>query len=134
MTAPLQAVRAAIGARFRLHGRAPESGLDCVGVAALAARAGGVGAAVPSGYGLRTADAAAVIARLDAVLPRIGSPEPGDLLLFEPGPAQLHLAVRSEAGIIHADAMLRRVVERPGPAPWPLLGAWRLEPRPSLLP
>ena len=28
-------------------------------------------------------------------------------------------------GIIHADAMLRRVVERPGPVPWPVLGRWR---------
>jgi hypothetical protein len=123
---PLAAARAAIGARFRLHGRAPESGLDCVGLAGLAARAGGVTATIPTGYALRTADAEAVIARLDAVLARARDPVPGDLLLFQPGPAQLHLAIASEAGIIHADAHLRRVVERPGPAPWPLLGAWRL--------
>lgn len=124
---PLSAARAAIGARFRLHGRAVDSGLDCVGVAALAARAGGVEAAIPTGYALRTADLGAVIARLDAMLARVAEPAPGDLLLFAPGPAQLHLAVLSEAGIIHADAHLRRVVERPGRAAWPLLGAWRFE-------
>ncbi|MBX9813304.1 MAG: peptidoglycan endopeptidase, partial [Sphingomonas sp.] len=110
---PLTAARAAIGARFRLHGRRVESGLDCVGLAGLAARAGGATVAVPSGYGLRTTDAAAVIARLDAALPRAAPPLPGDLLLFCVGPAQLHLAVLSEGGIIHADAHLRRVVERP---------------------
>lgn len=120
------AARAAIGARFRLHGRAAESGLDCVGLVALAARAGGAAGAVPSGYALRLADPALAIARLDAALVRVAVPAPGDLLLFQAGPAQLHLAVQSEGGIIHADALLRRVVERPGVPPWPLLGAWRV--------
>jgi hypothetical protein len=32
-------------------------------------------------------------------------------------------------GIIHADAQLRRVVERPGPLPWPEIGRWRLAPQ-----
>lgn len=47
-----------------------------------------------------------------------------DVLLFASGPGQLHLAVRAGGGLVHADAGLRRVVLRPGVAPWPLLGAW----------
>jgi hypothetical protein len=51
----------------------------------------------------------------------------GDLLLVRPGAGQLHLMIRTHAGAVHADAALRRVVERPGAAPWPLVGAWRWE-------
>ena len=50
----------------------------------------------------------------------------GDLLLFAAGPGQLHLAVRTAGGLVHADAGLGRVAERPGADPWPLLCAWRL--------
>lgn len=115
-----------MGTRFRLHGRDFE-GLDCVGLAALAMRAAGFAGDVPSGYALRSGDAARVAALLDASgLVRGDAPRPGDLLLLRPGPGQLHLAIRSEQGIIHADAMLRRVVERPGPVPWPILGQWRV--------
>ena len=86
----IAAARAAIGARFRLHGRDPATGLDCVGLVACAA------------------------------------PRAGDLLLCRAGPGQLHLMIDSGGGVIHADAMLRRVVERPGPPPWPVVGRWRV--------
>ena len=52
----------------------------------------------------------------------------GDLVLFRAGPGQLHLGIASEDGVIHADASLRRVVERPGMPPWPELMRWRREP------
>nr|WP_294809718.1 peptidoglycan endopeptidase [uncultured Sphingomonas sp.] len=123
------AARAALGVRFRLHGRSAEGlaeGLDCIGLAALALRAEGFEGAVPSGYALRSGDAARVGAAIEALgLVPAAEPRPGDLLLFKAGPGQLHFAIQAEAGVIHADAMLRRVVERPG-LPWPVIGRWRL--------
>jgi len=118
------AARAVLGVRFRLHGRSAE-GLDCVGLAALALRAEGFEGRVPSGYTLRSGDAVRVRVAIEALgLVPAAEPRPGDLLLFRAGPGQLHFAIQAEAGIIHADAMLRRVVERPE-LPWPVIGRWR---------
>jgi hypothetical protein len=113
--------RLAIGTRFRLHGRDLEAGLDCVGLAAFAFEV-----EVPGGYRLRSGD----VGRVRAVVAALGlseacEPKPGDLLLLSPGPGQLHLAIDSGGGIIHADAMLRRVVERPGALPWSVIARWR---------
>ncbi|WP_375393676.1 peptidoglycan endopeptidase [uncultured Sphingomonas sp.] len=120
------AALAAVGARFRLHGRDPASGLDCVGVAALAVRAGGFRGSVPSGYAIRGGDPAALAARFDTVLAAADGARPGDIVLMRSGPAQLHLGVIVAGGMVHADAGLRRVVLRPGPPAWPVIGAWRL--------
>lgn len=123
------AARGAVGARFRLHGREAASGLDCVGLAALALRGGGWEGAVPSGYALRGTDRAAS-ARLAGQGLVAGTGEgAGELRLFAAGPGQWHLGIGTEGGLIHADAALRRVVERPGPAPWPMIAAWRLPER-----
>ena len=122
MSAVAAAALATVGARFRLHGRDVEHGLDCVGVVALALRGGGYRGAVPTGYGLRGGDPAAV---LDAALVRCDGMAAGDVLLMATGPGQRHLAVRTARGFVHADAGLRRVVERPG-ASWPVIGAWRM--------
>ncbi|TPE58524.1 hypothetical protein FJQ54_15775 [Sandaracinobacter neustonicus] len=40
--------------------------------------------------------------------------QPGDVLLCNPAVRQVHLAVRTELGVVEACARLRRVVERPG--------------------
>ncbi|MGR6330423.1 peptidoglycan endopeptidase [Sphingomonas sp. XXL09] len=119
------AALALVGAPFRLHGRDPSHGVDCVGVAVAALRAGGWRGDVPSGYALRGGAAAAIGAQLDAALTRCDGAAPGDVLLFDLGAGQLHFAVRMAAGIVHADAALRRVVERPGADGWRLVGAWR---------
>ncbi|MEG3176615.1 peptidoglycan endopeptidase [Sphingomonas sp. RB3P16] len=125
--AAVAAARAAVGARFRLHGRDPALGLDCVGLAALAARAGGFSGAVPGDYPLRGGDAARLAARfVGGGLVASDAPAPGDIALVAAGPAQFHLVVLVPGGFVHADAMLRRVVERPGALPWPLLGCWRV--------
>jgi len=113
--------RAAIGVRFRAKGRTPEGGFDCVGLVGWAFEA-----AVPGGYAMRSGDAARIGAAAAAagLVPgegRLG----GDLLLLASGPGQLHLGIDSGTGLIHADAMLRRVVERPDPLPWPVIGRWR---------
>lgn len=118
---PLERARGAIGATFRLHGRSVADGLDCVGLAGLA-----YGAEVPRGYSLRSGDPAAAMAGIAAAgLMRVDDSQPGDLVLFRAGPGQLHLGIASEDGVIHADASLRRVVERPGVAPWFELMRWR---------
>ena len=49
----------------------------------------------------------------------------GDVLLLRAGDRQLHLAVRTDIGFVHAHAGLRRVVETPGVPEWPLLGVYR---------
>ena len=121
---PLERARSAIGTKFRLHGRSIESGLDCVGLAGLA-----YGLAVPRGYALRSGDPAQVIAGIAAAgLVPVRDRRAGDLLLFRAGPGQLHLGIDGGGSVVHADASLRRVVERPGMPPWPELMRWRREP------
>lgn len=115
--------RAAVGARFRAQGRDPALGLDCVGVVAVAAARAGAPLALPRAYRLRCGEMPRPV--LPPGWRGCDGARPGDVLLLRVSPAQLHLAVRSERGIIHADAAAGRVVERPGAAPWPLLAAWR---------
>lgn len=113
--------RALVGTRFRLHGRGA-NGVDCVGLAAAA-----LGEAAPTGYALRCGARERVAGLLDAQLVRAEVWAAGDILLMTTGPGQLHLGVWTGEGLVHADAGLRRVVERPGAPPWPVLGAWRKE-------
>ncbi len=117
-----QIARALVGAPFRLHGRDPDTGLDCVGVAALVF---GV-RDVPRGYSVRMADGGSVAALIDhAGLRRVKrDPATGDLVLLKSGPAQCHLVVKTQAGFVHADAGIGRVVETPGPPPWPVIAVW----------
>jgi hypothetical protein len=116
------AARRLVGCRFRLHGRDPATGLDCVGVVACA-----TGLEAVSGYALRTANADRVIRLIEAAgLRRSASAAAGDVLLMRVGACQLHLAIRTGTGIVHADASLRRVVERPGVPEWEIIGSWRL--------
>lgn len=123
MSRAVERARALVGTRFRLHGRDPAGGLDCVGLAAAALGLD----AVPSGYPLRGGDPAAVMGLIGARLRVATGPRTaGDLLLMEAGPAQLHLGLWTGDGLVHADLGLGRVVERPGEPPWPVLGGWRL--------
>jgi lipoprotein Spr len=114
--------RALIGVRFRPQGRSPASGLDCIGVVAAA-----IGAPDPHrDYPLRGGSAARLRAGLAAAgLRAVKAARPGDVLVLQPGPAQLHLGIFTGAGLVHGDAGLGRVVERPGPAPWAILSIWR---------
>ena len=124
MTAGERAARAAqacVGARFLPHGRDPAIGLDCVGLAGVAARAGGYEGAIPSGYALRTG-----AWRDEPALATCDGARPGDILLCRVSAIQLHVAVRTARGIVHADLAARRVVERPDAPPWPIARAWRL--------
>ncbi len=114
--------RARVGVRFRAQGRSVEHGLDCIGLVADA-----IGAeAVRADYQLRGGSADQLAAELRAAgLERVPAPGVGDVLVMRAGPEQLHLGVVTEAGLVHADMRLRRVVERPGEPPWPVLQIWR---------
>jgi lipoprotein Spr len=119
------AARACVGARFRLHGRAIATGLDCVGVVACAYGR----ERVPAGYALRGGAVADVVAAIEAAgFVRTDEPRAADLLLLAPGPYQHHLAILTDRGFVHADAGLRRVVEVPGFPRWPLAGAFSASP------
>lgn len=121
----LERARALIGVRFRLHGRDCRHGLDCVGLVALALDRV---EAVPRGYGLRMSDAdrARRWARSAGLVP--GTGVPGEVMLMRTAATQLHLGVATETGgLVHADAGLGRVVERPGPLPWPVLARWHVK-------
>ena len=116
-----------VDVRFRPHGRDPRFGLDCVGLAACALRAGRYRGTVPDDYALRSGDPERARKLIDALGLAQGIGGPGELLLCASAAGQLHLAISTECGLVHADALLRRVVARPGEAPWPVLGRWRLE-------
>lgn len=118
------AAQALVGSRFRAQGRDPALGLDCVGVAVAALRASGVTVAVRDDYPLRSAR----WTRTDepAGLVRCEGDAVGDVLLLRVDATQLHVAVRTSSGVVHADAGLRRVVERPGAPEWPIVAAWRV--------
>jgi cell wall-associated NlpC family hydrolase len=118
--------RALVGTPFRPQGRDPRYGLDCVGTAAAAA--GLSGGEVPRDYPLRGQR----LAEIEHELCEFGwrpvpgtKTAPGDVIVCRTGPAQFHLAVALVTSVVHADAGLRRVVERPWPLPWPIEGVWR---------
>lgn len=115
--------RGLIGVRFRPQGRDPAAGLDCVGLVAVA-----IGIAdPPGGYALRGGTAEMLAAGLRAAGFRPAREmKAGDVLAMRTGPEQLHLGIWTGDGLVHADAGLRRIVERPGAAAWPVLGVWRL--------
>ena len=117
------------GAPFRLHGRDPETGIDCVGLVAVALREAGVSARPPAGYALRNIDCEAMFgsAILSGFAPVAGSVLRGDLLAVRPGPAQCHLIVAlGRDRFIHAHAGLRRAIIQTGLGGWPIWRHWRL--------
>jgi len=116
------AARELVGTRFRPQGRSREEGVDCVGLVAAALGR----ERVRGDYALRGGSAAALAGELRAAgLERAAAAAAGDVLVLRAGPGQLHLGIWTGAGLIHADAGLRGVVERPGAAPWPVIAIWR---------
>ncbi|WP_242119710.1 C40 family peptidase [Sphingomonas lacusdianchii] len=116
---PVERARSVVGTRFRRQGRGGD-GFDCVGLVGWAH-----GVAVPADYPGRCGDAARVAAVLaDAGFRQVAAAAAGDVLLLRSGPGQLHLGLSTGAGIIHADAVARRVVERRD-VPWPVVSIWQ---------
>lgn len=125
----IEAARGIEGAPFRLHGRNEQTGVDCIGLVSLAlVRAGHarLSGQVPSAYSMRGGSESRFSDALrNAGLRRVRSGRPGDVLLVQAGVAQFHLMIATDAGHIHAHAGLGRVVEMPGPSPWPVLARYR---------
>ncbi len=118
-----------IGVPFLLHGRSADAGLDCVGLAGLCLSAVGKDAAVPTDYRLRGQHKARACAYFDErQFSRVSdsSVVSGDILLLEPGVRQIHLAVMTPKGAVHAHLGLGRVVATPLPLPWRTIAQWRL--------
>lgn len=113
-----------IGVRFRLHGRDPASGLDCVGVVAEAMRRAGLEPVAPAGYRLRTISVTGLLPFVQANHFEPVEPADADVLLAMVSPVQPHLAIRAPGGFVHAHAGLGRVTYLPGPLPWPAVGSW----------
>ena len=117
------------GARFRLHGREPCTGLDCAGLVACALKnAGGPKAVLPP-YHLRNLSIAPfeAAARCCGFTEVSGAILRGDLLLVAPGPDQQHLVIAlGRNRFVHAHAGLRRVVLQGGLPAWRSLAQWRL--------
>jgi murein DD-endopeptidase / murein LD-carboxypeptidase len=111
--------RGLLGVPFRLHGRDPVYGLDCVGLVSLV-----TGVPAPTGYRLRTTRTDWCASLLDQHFSVTMRPDVGDVALVQAGPANLHLGVWMGESLIHADARIGRVVETPMPLPWPILGIW----------
>jgi murein DD-endopeptidase / murein LD-carboxypeptidase len=116
--------RALVGTPFRLQGRSPY-GLDCVG---LAIETYGL----PTGcirrdYRIRGDHAGEAIDYLSRHFRSTPSTQlrPGDLMLLSVASDQLHFAVRTPDGFVHAHAGLRRVVETPGMPDWPIVASYR---------
>ena len=115
---------ALVGQRFRAQGRG-EGGLDCVGV--VLATFGIPVEAVARDYALRGDHTRELRSQLHEHFRRVPAPQlrAGDVMLLRISPTQLHLAVRTARGFVHAHATIRRVVETPGTPPWEMLGVYR---------
>ena len=136
MSAPAAAFAAAaeglVGTPFRLHGRNPHTGLDCVGLVGAALTASGRRVRYPFGYRLRNATIHRWLgfAKANGLLPTEGPLLPGDVMLTQPGPAQYHLIVAIAGDrVVHAHAGLNRVVVEPRHPETGPIAHWRLAAR-----
>jgi murein DD-endopeptidase / murein LD-carboxypeptidase len=116
--------RALVGMRFRAQGRGA-AGLDCVGVV-LSTFDIPVDA-VRRDYRLRGNNEREICEQLELHFRRVARTQlsAGDVMLLSSAEQQLHLAVRTSDGFVHAHAVIRRVVETPGMPDWPLIGVYR---------
>lgn len=118
-----------LGIRFRLHGRDPATGLDCVGLLVRSLADVGCRPVSPQGYRLHNTDPARWLTYADqsGLVLAVGSIERGDVILLRPGPAQQHIVIAEGSGdVIHAHAGLGRIVRQPMKLAEQMLVHWRL--------
>lgn len=122
---------ALVGAPFRLHGREPATGLDCIGVLAAALTACGATPQLPNGYMLRnrTLPELGQYVAGNGLALAAGPLTAGDVVLVRAAPCQVHLLIAvGNEHFVHAHAGLRRVICGELPADWPILRHWRIAP------
>jgi hypothetical protein len=116
---------ALVGTRFRPQGRCAE-GLDCVGL--VLAACGLPADAVRRNYRLSGDHLGELESELRKHLEPVRSADShaGDVLLLRLAHERYHLAVRTNAGFVHAHAGIGRVVETPGEPDGLLIGTYRM--------
>lgn len=117
-----------IGCPFRLHGRDPATGLDCMGVVVAALAATGAIPHAPTGYRLRNLaiDQWLHFATRSGLVTAPGPIRTDDVLLITLGHCQHHLAIAADrASVIHAHAGLGQVVRQPLDPAWQICAKWR---------
>lgn len=124
-TALAEAALRLVGTRFRLHGRVPETGLDCVGLVAAAMQAAGYAPHAPQGYSLRNVSVTHWLGHAEQS-GLIRAEADGDVVLCMANPVQPHLLIAVPGGFVHAHAGLGRVTFLPSPLPWPVTLQWHL--------
>jgi cell wall-associated NlpC family hydrolase len=117
--------RAFVGTPFRAQGRSKETGVDCVGLILGVYRI--AADSVRRDYRLRGDHQEKIERELELWFRRVTNRNyrRGDVLLMAVASDQLHLAIATDLGFVHADAGLGLVVETPGPPKWPVIGVYR---------
>lgn len=117
--------RALVGTRFHAQGRDAATGLDCAGLAIAAF--GLPCARFRRDYRLRGEHRRELESVLVRDFRRVGRSrcQPGDIMVLGVASDQLHLAIKTAAGFVHADARLGKVVETPGDPRWETLAVYR---------
>ena len=120
----VERARSLLGTRFRAQGRDPQLGLDCLGLAMIAY--GVDGATIRRDYRLSGDHRRELMVGLAGGFRRVARSlqRAGDLMLIQVAADQFHLAIRTHAGFVHADAR-RGVVETPGTPMWPVVATYR---------
>lgn len=124
------AARQFVGAPFKLYGRDPVTGLDCLGLLIVSLKAIGVQTVGPAGYSLRNraVDRWLRYAGEAGFVAASGEIEMGDVLLVRPGPCQHHIMIAEHPStVIHAHAGLRRVVRQGLATNMRIAAHWRLQ-------
>jgi hypothetical protein len=122
-----EAALSLVGSPFRLHGRDPQTGIDCVGLVAAAIDRTGGEVSAPRGYSMRATDIGQFLgcAAASGLVPAAAAAD-GEVVLVAVHSLQPHLLVRVPSGHVHAHAALGRVTVLPDPLPWPVIRQWRL--------
>lgn len=120
----VRSARECIGSRFRLQGRDPQWGLDCVGLVIWSAQQAGVILQDQFDYSLHDDPQRLDNALNQTLLENIVFIEDdvrlhaGDIVRFVAGGTSMHLGIVTPKTLIHADARLRRIVEHRLDADW----------------
>lgn len=116
MSAMLARARALIGTPFKLQGRDPAIGIDCVGLVILA---GDIIAAPRPDYRRRGDHLVPFLSRSARWFRRVAPRQSraGDVVIIECGQRSWHVGILDGEALIHADPNVGRVVRRPGELP-----------------